>query len=152
MNGESVMEVAASPDTEIEDGLPYTHDGVNFDEIFLFLLAGVWYFFWRIYTFVPDSPIFFWTVYLAEIYGFISAVLHIFVTWRMTIRVPIPPVSGLKVDVFIPTYNEPVDLVRKTILAATHMDYPHETWVLDDGRRPEMAELAKRLGVISFSK
>jgi hypothetical protein len=31
--------------------------------------------------------------------------------------------------------------VRKTLLAARAMDYPHKTWLLDDGRRPEMEAL-----------
>jgi cellulose synthase (UDP-forming) len=52
----------------------------------------------------------------------------------------------LSVDVFIPTYNESVALVRKTLLAARAMDYPHKTWLLDDGRRPEMEALARQLG------
>lgn len=43
--------------------------------------------------------------------------------------------------------NEPIDIVRKTLLAAKHMDYPHATWLLDDGNRPEMEALAKRLDV-----
>ncbi|MDR9501344.1 MAG: glycosyltransferase [Desulfurivibrionaceae bacterium] len=68
-------------------------------------------------------------------------------TSHLTKRHPVPPPPGLTVDVFIPTYNEPVDLVRKTLLAAKHMDYPHETWLLDDGNRQEMAYLAKRLNV-----
>ncbi|MBU0680798.1 MAG: glycosyltransferase [Proteobacteria bacterium] len=68
-------------------------------------------------------------------------------TWRLTDRQPTPPKAGLKIDVFVPTYNEPTEIVRKTVLAAKHMEYPHDTWLLDDGRRPEMAELARRLGV-----
>lgn len=45
---------------------------------------------------------------------------------------PTPP----GVDVLIPTYNEPEDVLRRTILAARTLDYPdYEVWVLDDGNR-----------------
>jgi cellulose synthase (UDP-forming) len=54
-------------------------------------------------------------------------------------------VSG-RIDVFITTYNEPVDLVEKTARAAVAMPYPHRTYVLDDGNRPEMGEMARRVG------
>lgn len=120
--------------------------------VFTFLLLGLWYLTWRSSTLAPDAPIFSWTLYLAEIYGFASALLHIFMTWRLTNRHAAPPTPGLSVDVFITTYNEPAELVRKTLLAAKHMDYSHETWLLDDGKRPEMEELAKRLEVHYISR
>ena len=75
------------------------------------------------------------------------ALLHIFMCWRLTVRQAPPPRPGMTVDVFVPTYNESVDLVRKTLLAARAMDYPHETWLLDDGRRDAMRALAAQLGV-----
>ncbi|MCR4345815.1 MAG: glycosyltransferase [Sulfuricaulis sp.] len=65
---------------------------------------------------------------------------------RLTSPEATPPPKGLTVDVFIPTYNESANLLRHTLLAATRMEYPHETWLLDDGNRPEMAALAKELG------
>jgi cellulose synthase (UDP-forming) len=53
------------------------------------------------------------------------------------------------VDVLIPTYNEPLDVVRSTVLAAMDMDYPADrvkVYILDDGRRTEFAEFAKQCG------
>lgn len=50
------------------------------------------------------------------------------------------------VDVFVTVAGEPVEIVAKTIQAAVLMDYPHETFVLDDGRSAEIARLAKNLG------
>ena len=79
-------------------------------------------------------------------FGFGTALLHIFMCWRLTERRAPPPRLGISVDVFIPTYNESVELVRKTLLAARAMDYPHKTWLLDDGHRPEMQALARQLG------
>ncbi len=68
--------------------------------------------------------------------------------WRIKRRgePPLPPVDAT-VDVFVTTYNEPVDLVVATAEAARRIRHPHTTWILDDGERPEMREAAERLGV-----
>ena len=113
----------------------------------VFLVCGVWYLGWRVTTLNPEALGFSALIYCAEIFGFLCALLHIFMCWRLTERRAPPPRPGMTVDVFVPTYNESVDLVRKTLLAARAMDYPHETWLLDDGRRVEMRALAAQLGV-----
>jgi cellulose synthase (UDP-forming) len=51
-----------------------------------------------------------------------------------------------KVDVLIPTANEPFDIVSETIKKAIAMDYPHKTFVLDDGKSPQVKELVESLG------
>lgn len=52
------------------------------------------------------------------------------------------------VDVFIPTYNEGLDVLEKTILGAKHLDYPNfKVWVLDDGRREWLRDYCARQGV-----
>lgn len=57
------------------------------------------------------------------------------------------------VDVWIPTYNEPERLVRRAILTCRNLRYPNRTiTVLDDGHRPEIAELAAELGVNYLSR
>jgi len=49
----------------------------------------------------------------------------------------LPPDQLPSVDVLIPTYNEPIGVLEKTIVAALCLDYPKaNVWVLDDGRRP----------------
>lgn len=65
---------------------------------------------------------------------------------RLSVRQAPPARPGITVDVFIPTYNESVALLRKTLLAALAMDYAHCTWLLDDGQRAEMKTLAHELG------
>lgn len=50
------------------------------------------------------------------------------------------------VDIFIPTYSEPTFILRRTIIGCQALDYPNKKiYLLDDTRRPEMAELAKEL-------
>ena len=111
-----------------------------------FLAVSLWYLTWRAGTLNPEAPVFSALVYGAEIFGVTTTLLHLFMCWRLSVRSAPPPREGLGVDVFVPSYNEPVELVRKTLLAAQAMDYPHTTWLLDDGRRSEMKALAEELG------
>ncbi len=114
--------------------------------VLAFILYAPYYLIWRLGTFNPGAPLFSWLIWGAEVYGYLTALLHVFMVSRLTSPQPVPPPPGLSVDVFIPTYNESVNLLRHTLLAATRMEYPHQTWLLDDGNRPEMAALAKELG------
>ncbi|WP_338461665.1 glycosyltransferase [Synechococcus elongatus IITB7] len=51
------------------------------------------------------------------------------------------------VDILVPTYNEPVSLLRRTLVGCLALNYPAKTvYVLDDGDRPEVAALARQLG------
>jgi cellulose synthase (UDP-forming) len=90
---------------------------------------------------------------LAETYSVIDSVLFAIGAWKLRERgePPTPPSTPVTVDVFITTYNEPIDLVMRTARAAKAIRYPHETWILDDGNRPEMraAAEAEGLGVIT---
>jgi cellulose synthase (UDP-forming) len=48
------------------------------------------------------------------------------------------------VDVLIPTYNEPLLILERTLVGCQAMAYPHKTiYILDDTNRPEVAALAK---------
>jgi cellulose synthase (UDP-forming) len=51
------------------------------------------------------------------------------------------------VDIFIPTYNEPEFILRRTILGCQALDYANKKiYLLDDKRRVEMRSLAQELG------
>jgi cellulose synthase (UDP-forming) len=51
------------------------------------------------------------------------------------------------VDILIPTYNEPVFILRRTIIGCQVLDYARKKiYLLDDTRRTEMKYLAKELG------
>ncbi|KAB7744064.1 glycosyltransferase [Nostocoides sp. F2B08] len=51
------------------------------------------------------------------------------------------------VDVFITTYGEPVETIRRTVRAAAEIRGRHEVWVLDDGHSAEVERLAAEEGV-----
>jgi cellulose synthase (UDP-forming) len=90
----------------------------------------------------------------AEVYSFIVLVLGYFqVAWPLHRKpMPLPEDQSLwpSVDVFIPTYNEPLSVVRTTVLAATVLDWPADKlniYLLDDGRREEFREFCEEVGV-----
>lgn len=52
------------------------------------------------------------------------------------------------VDIFIPTYDEPASVLQRTMVGAMALNYPNKTvWLLDDGERPEIEQLASELGL-----
>ena len=100
-----------------------------------------------------------WFVYLVELFATGDAVILYLMFLRGTDRKPeadihearlraMPPLELPSVDIYIPTYNEPMDVLEKTITGALCLDYPNfQVWVLDDGRRPWLKEFCRDKGV-----
>jgi cellulose synthase (UDP-forming) len=85
---------------------------------------------------------------VAETYSLIDVGLFGMTMWRARGRpAPPPPDPAATVDVFITTYNEPVELVMTTAIAAEAVRFRHRTWILDDGDRPEMRQAAAEAGI-----
>ena len=129
----------------------YSDDNPNGQRIRITLLgshvlAGMAYLCWRLTAFNPREPLISTVFYGVELVGFFGSLLLFFVTFKRRVRAPRPPRDGLVVDVFITTRNEDLDLVRRTVVAAMAIRYPHETWLLDDGNRPAFQALADELG------
>jgi cellulose synthase (UDP-forming) len=60
----------------------------------------------------------------------------------------LPPGELPSVDVYIPSFNEPAEVLEKTIIGALCLDYPNfSVWVLDDGRRPWLKTFCESKGV-----
>jgi cellulose synthase (UDP-forming) len=53
----------------------------------------------------------------------------------------------VSVAVFVPVAGEPLSVIRRTLLAARNLTYPHFTYVLDDGDSPAVRSLAAELGI-----
>ena len=83
-----------------------------------------------------------------EIHAALGLALFAFSLWDVDRRPDVGPVTATpgRVAILIPTYNEGVEVLTPTIAAALAVDLPHETWVLDDGDRDEIAALAETLG------
>lgn len=92
-------------------------------------------------------------LFAAEVYAWIVLVLgYLQTAWPLE-RPPEAlagePDKWPTVDVLIPTYNEPLSVVRPTVLAAMAMDWPKDrlaVFVLDDGVRPEFRAFAEDVG------
>lgn len=53
------------------------------------------------------------------------------------------------IDVFVPTYNEEIQVIERSILGCLHLDWPKEklkVWVLDDGKRDWVKEFCEEVG------
>lgn len=51
------------------------------------------------------------------------------------------------VDILIPTYNEPIFILQRTIIGCQALNYPNKkVYLLDDTKRPEVQALAEELG------
>lgn len=90
----------------------------------------------------------------AEAYTWLVVVLGFIQTAWPLHRRPAPlvgePDAWPTVDVFIPTYNEPLEVVRPTVLAALALDWPADKlriYILDDGKREEVRSFAEEFGV-----
>ncbi len=101
----------------------------------------------------PFDAVFGYGLFAAECYAWIVLIIGYFqVIWpldRKPAEMPADPATWPTVDVYIPTYNESLDVVRPTVLAALSMDYPADrfrVFILDDGRRPEFAKFAREAG------
>jgi cellulose synthase (UDP-forming) len=91
---------------------------------------------------------------LAEVYAFFILFLGYFQTiWplrRAPVALPDNSDEWPHIDVLIPTYNEPLEVVRYTALGALNMDWPADRmhiYILDDGRRKEFEQFAFEAGV-----
>lgn len=113
----------------------------------LFVAASAAYLGWRVlYSLNPEAPVYSWVFLSLESYAVLCALSFYLVTIRRDDPEPRPAPDGARIDVFICTYNEPAALLRQTARRALAMDYPHRTYLLDDGRRPEIRALAAELG------
>jgi cellulose synthase (UDP-forming) len=114
----------------------------------------VYYLWWRVTaTLNPGALFFSWMLVLAEAFGVASFILFSWMTADvMPTRRHRLPQAGLTVDIFIPTLNESLDILEATMIGCRKITYPHQTYVLDDGRRDAVRELAARLGCLYLAR
>ncbi|RUO35993.1 UDP-forming cellulose synthase catalytic subunit [Aliidiomarina shirensis] len=126
--------------------------------VVLSVLVSTRYLYWRVTQTinwdVPADTFLSLLLLTAEIYAWTILVLgYVQTIWpleRKVARLPDDISTWPSVDVFIPTYNEPLHVVRPTILAALAMDWPEDklnVYLLDDGKRDEFSDFAEKIGV-----
>lgn len=117
------------------------------------LLLYVRYLLWRgVYTLNTED----WAaltvsaiVYLAEAYGLVQLMFFTFQAWKPIERQSPPLHRHPTVDVLVTVVNEPLDILRRTLVGCVSQDYPadkYKVYVLDDGARDDVRNLAGSMG------
>ncbi|OKH37659.1 cellulose synthase catalytic subunit [[Phormidium ambiguum] IAM M-71] len=104
----------------------------------------------------PLNGVFSLGLFTLEMLMLISSSIQLFLMLKVTDRrreadkYAVNVINGTftpSVDILIPTYNEPVFILRRSIIGCQALDYPNKTiYLLDDTNRPEMKKLAVELG------
>ena len=111
------------------------------------LLWGVGYLIWRFgWSGEGANPFLFAMLLITEVYGLWALGTLAWYSWSRPAAVRPPATPGHEVDVYVCTYDEPFEVVAATLAGCRALTYPHTTYLLDDGRRPEMEELARTAG------
>ena len=83
---------------------------------------------------------------VTELYGLYALAVLTWFSWSRPPAQRPATTPGRAVDVYVCTYDEPAEVVMATLAGCRALTYPHTTYLLDDGRRPEMEELAALAG------
>jgi Glycosyl transferase family group 2/PilZ domain len=111
------------------------------------LLWGVGYLTWRIgWSGQGASPVAYAMLLITEIYGLWALGTLAWYSWSHPVAVRPPATPGRRIDIYVCTYDEPLEVVAATLAGCRALTYPHTTYLLDDGRRAEMEDLAQTAG------
>jgi cellulose synthase (UDP-forming) len=111
-------------------------------------VLAVWYLSWLLGGAHVGNPVLFGLLIAAEGFNLMQAVGFWWTCSQQRMRPGRAPTGGEAVDVMIPTYDEPLDVVEPTVAAAARLHGADvRVWLLDDGRSPEMERLAARYRV-----
>lgn len=131
--------------------------------LILAIITTIAYMIWRIgwslpFSYGPVDLICAILLLVAEFIGFIETAGYISgAVEDNSIEQPIIPKELYPdVDIFIATYNEETELLRKTVNGCKNMEYPDKNkvhiYICDDNDRPEMKALAKKMQVGYFRR
>lgn len=113
---------------------------------------------WRIFFTIPFeygtiSTIAGLALFVVEFLGMLEALVHYFNMNDVRVKTlpEIPSDRYPDVDIFIATYNEPCELLFKTVNGCKYLKYPQKEkvhiYLCDDGKRTEVRKLAADMGV-----
>ena len=131
--------------------------------IVIALISMAVYIGWRLFFTIPDHNVYGWLATICGICLAVSETISMLEGTEHFARLgkksepdmPVVPFGWYPdVDILIATHNEETELLYKTVNGCRHMDYPDKSkvhiYICDDGNRPEMAELAKKMRVGYF--
>ncbi len=136
------------------------------------LAVALRYLWWRYHDTVlpyPDDGLTFywvWFLFIVEALAFTEIVLFLLTMSRYVDRsteadrletafAAQPEDDWPSVDVFIPTYDEPIDVLERSIVGALALDYPKhkfKVYVLDDKRRDWLRRYCEEKGAVHVTR
>jgi len=118
----------------------------------LYLILGSAYFYWRISITMRWNFWLSWPLLIADFYVLVTTILFLLSTRKVVYPLWKPPIRGKIIDILIPTKNEPTEIVEMTTVAAQAVNGVNQVFILNDGNRSEIRDLALRLGVKHISR
>jgi cellulose synthase (UDP-forming) len=132
----------------------------RFIVIAILLILTVRYILWRSLSTLnlnnPTNGVISITLFVLEMLTLFSVSLQLFLNLKVknrqseADRLSVAVADGSfnpTVDIFIPTYNEPEFILRRTIIGCQSINYePKQVYLLDDTNRPEIKKMARELG------
>ncbi len=112
----------------------------------LYMLVAIPYIVWRLWTVHYWGEWYFWPLALSECLSVALTLLYLGTARKISIPVFRRPAAPRTVDIFIPTYNEPEEVVKLTVIGALHVRGARDVYLLDDGCRLGMRFMAESLG------
>jgi cellulose synthase (UDP-forming) len=113
------------------------------------VVLSVLYLLWLLVPERVGNPYLFGALITAQIFNFFQGIGFMWTVWPRRRRPAFPALVGPPpdVDVFIPVYNEALDVVAPVVAAAGAIrGGVVNVYLLDDAGRPELADLAKEWG------
>ncbi len=120
-------------------------------------IAAILYFYSHWFLFHddwPNHPIFYAVLGLSISASLLSNQARWFLLPMMRRPCPMAPEAGLKVGVATTVVRdaEPLEMLERSVRALVALDYPHDTWVLDEDDDDAVRSLCDRLGAQHFSR
>lgn len=130
--------------------------------IVLCVLTNAAYICWRLFFTLPHEGTFNIVMGIllvaCECIGFIQLLVFYTLVWKPSNRkqVMISDLDRLPtVDIFIATYNEPIEVLKRTVAGCLNLSYPKESvqiYLCDDGNREVVEQLASEFGVYYLTR
>ena len=122
----------------------------------LTILIGGYYLYWVSIAVNMSHPIAAFFFFFAEVACWLLFIFATVGLWSLRYKPEegIPVAVAYSVDVFIPTYSEPLQYLEMTLRAASRIEYDGEIawYMLDDAGRSDVEHLAKNYGFHYLSR
>ena len=130
---------------------------------FSLVAIGVFAFWWFRISHIPDNfsgtlKVLDWLLFAAVSYVIWHPLVMEVLSWVISSNIKEireqTPLDGVRVA-FITTIvpkNEPVELLHKCLPAMVNAEYPHDTWLLDEGNNEEIQKICDTYGVKYFTR